>query len=476
MDIPLTEGTDRPGEGLLDSGNWLWKNKRMMNVADEKSVPKQTLSVMDGIALIVGVVIGTGIFKTPSLIAANTGTDALFLLVWLTGGVISLIGALCYAELGAAYPHAGGDFHYLTRAFGSKIAFLFAWARMTVIQPGSIAMLAFVFGDYVSQLFPSWRLTPSHYAALAIATLTALNMMSAQRGKGVQNLLTTLKVIGLFSIIIAGITAAPPLPHELSSPPRPETSIGLAMIFVLLTFGGWNEASYLSAELREARHNMVRVLLWGLGAITAIYLLVSLAYLKGLGLKGMSESEVVAADLMRRIFDEGGAKFVSFLIALSALGRINATIFTGGRTNYALGRNFALFGFLGQWHGRANTPAHALFVQGGIALILVLLGTLTRKGFVTMVDYTAPVFWFFFLCAGISLFVLRTKEPEVTRPFRVPFYPFTPLFFCATCVYMLRSSLLYTRVGAVAGVIVLLAGALLLPLARGEGKEKRTYG
>jgi APA family basic amino acid/polyamine antiporter len=437
----------------------------MADAADQKALPKQTLSAMDGIALIVGVVIGTGIFKTPSLIAANTGTDTLFLLVWIAGGVISLVGALCYAELGATYPHTGGDFHYLTRAFGSKLAFLFAWARMTVIQPGSITMLAFVFGDYVSQLFPSRHFTPPLYTALAVATLTAVNMIGVRRGKSLQNLLTTLKVAGLFSVVVAGITLAPSLPEGLPSSLRPEASIGLAMIFVLLTFGGWNEAAYLSAELREVQRNMVRILLWGLGMITAIYLLVSLAYLKGLGLKEMGQSEVVAADLMRKVFDEGGAKFVSFLIALSALGAINATIFTGGRTNYALGRDFSLFAFLGQWHGRGNTPAHALFVQGGIALMLVLLGTLTRKGFATMVDYTAPVFWFFFLCAGASLFVLRTKEPQTPRPFRVPLYPFTPLLFCATCVYMLRSSLVYTGVGAVVGVIVLLAGAVLLLVA-----------
>ncbi len=421
---------------------------------------------MDGIAFIVGVVVGIGIFKTPSLIAANTGTGMLFLLVWLAGGMISLAGALCYAELGAAYPHVGGDFHYLNRAFGSEIAFLFAWARMTIIQPGSIVMLAFVFGDYASQLFPSQPVTPSLFAVFAVGTLTALNMMGAQTGKGAQALLTSLKMIGLLSIVIVGIALAPSLPQGTPSLSQHESSIGLAMIFVLLTFGGWNEAAYLSGELREARHNMVRILLSSLGLITAIYLLVSLAYFKGLGLKGMSESEVVAADLMGKVFEQGGVKFVSLLIALSALGAINGTIFTGARTNYALGQNFSLFRFLGRWNDRTDAPAHALFVQGVISLMLVLLGILTRKGFVAMVEYTAPVFWFFFLCVGVSLFVLRTKEPEIPRPFRVPLYPLTPLFFCATCLYMLRSSLVYTGVGAFVGVIVLLAGGVALLVAR----------
>jgi basic amino acid/polyamine antiporter, APA family len=446
-------------------------------VLEKGTVPKQTLSVVDMIALILGVVIGTGIFKTPSMIAANTGKTDVFFLAWLAGGIISLIGALCYAELATAYPHTGGDYHYLTRAFGRKVGFLFVWSRMTVIQPGSIAMLAFVFGDYLSQILPLGPYAHFFYAALSIATLTAMNLMGTQKGKGTQNLLTSLKVVGLFSVVIVGIMASPSSSPMVPTDPKPETSFGLAMVFVLLTFGGWNEAAYLSAELHEVRRNMVRALLWGLGIITAIYLLINLAYLRGLGLREMGQSEVVAADLMRRVFGQGGVKFISLLIIVSALGAINASIFTGARTNYTLGQDFSLFGFLGQWHGRSNTPKNALLFQGAIALMLVLLGTLARKGFVTMVEYTAPVFWCFFLLAGLSLFVLRVKEPEVTRPFRVPLYPFTPFFFCMTCAYMLQSSVAYTGVGALVGLAVLLAGVPLLLLTRGrheEGEEKGT--
>ena len=439
------------------------------------TVPKQTFSLTDSIALIVGVVIGTGIFKTPSIIAANTGRTDVFFLAWLAGGIISLVGALCYAELATAYPHAGGDYHYLTRAFGRKVGFLFVWSRMTVIQPGSIAMLAFVFGDYLSQILPLGH--SALYAALSIAILTALNLMGAQKGKWTQNLLTAIKLIGLFSVVVVGMVF-PFSPSPMAAvDPNPETSFGLAMVFVLLTFGGWNEAAYISAELHEVRRNMVRALLWGIGIITVIYLLMNLAYLRGLGLREMSQSEVVAADLMRRILGQGGAKFISLLIIVSTLGAINASLFTGCRTNYALGQDFSLFGFLGRWHGRSNAPTNALLFQGAIALVLVLFGTLVRKGFVTMVEYTAPVFWCFFLLTGLSLFVLRIKEPEVTRPFRVPLYPFTPFFFCITCVYMLQASVAYTGVGAVVGLAVLLAGVPLLLLTGGrheEGEEKGT--
>jgi amino acid transporter len=435
-------------------------------VLEKGIVPKQTFSVMDVTALIVGVVIGVGIFKTPSMIATNTGRTDVFFLAWLAGGIISLAGALCYAELATAYPHTGGDYHYLKRAFGGKVGFLFVWSRMTVIQPGSIAMLAFVFGDYLSQILPLGHSVHSLYAALSIAILTALNLMGTQKGKWTQNLLTVIKLIGLLSVVVAGMIFSSSPSSRVAADPNPEASFGLAMIFVLLTFGGWNEAAYISAELHEVRRNMVRALLYGIGIITAIYLLMNLAYLKGLGLKEMGQSEVVAADLIRRILGQGGAKFISLLIVVSTLGAINASLFTGCRTNYAMGQDFSLFGFLGRWHERSNTPTNALLFQGGIALLLVLLGTLARKGFVTMVEYTAPVFWCFFLLTGLSLFVLRIKEPEVTRPFRVPLYPLTPFFFCITCAYMLQSSVAYTGIGALVGLAVLGAGALLLLIIR----------
>ena len=432
----------------------------------EEAVPKPTLSMIDAVAMIVGIVVGAGIFKTPSIVASNVESEAGFLLVWPLGGLISLVGALCYAELATAYPHAGGDYHYLRRSFGGDIALLFAWARLTVIQTGSIAILAFVFGDYASQLAPLGPYASSIYAALAIAFLTLLNSRGVQQGKWTQNLLTAAKMLGLLLVFFVGLSLASPPETEAPAGPAPGASYGLAMVFVLLTYGGWSEAAYISAELRNVRRNMVRALMWGIGLISTIFLLANLAYLKGLGLTAVGRSEVVAADLMRHAVGEVGAQFISFLIALSALGAINGTIFTGARTNYALGRDFPLFGFLGRWHGRSSTPVNALLVQAAIALVLVLLGTLTRHGFSTMVEYTAPVFWFFLLLTGLSLFVLRTTEPEVPRPFHVPLYPITPLIFCVTSIYMLQASLAYTGIGALVGVAVLLAGIPVLLLAR----------
>jgi APA family basic amino acid/polyamine antiporter len=443
-----------------------------VNDMQEKAVePRKTLSVIDGVALIIGVVIGTGIFKTPSLVAANTGDNLVFFLTWVLGGAVSLIGALCYAELAVTYPHSGGDYHYLSRAFGQDVGFLFGWARMTVIQPGSIAMLAFVFGDYLSQLMPPFFASP-FYAILAVVIITSLNLIGTRQGTRTQNVLTAVKVIGLAAVLITGVALAPPLTALEPAVRSNNGSFGLAMVFVLLTFGGWNEAAYISAELRTGKKPMVYVLLWGIGAITVIYFLAGFAFLKGLGLDAMGRSEVVAADLMRKVFGEGGASFVSFLIAVSALGGINATIFTGARTTYALGRDFSLFSMLGHWRAKANSPANALLLQGAIAAILVLLGALTRKGFITMVEFTAPVFWLFFLLTGVSLFVLRQREPNVPRAFTVPLYPLLPLVFCATCLYMLCASVAYTGIGALAGLFLLFTGAIFLVLVRVKRKNQ----
>ena len=232
------------------------------------------------------------------------------------------------------------------------------------------------------------------------------------------------------------------------------------MVFVLLSYGGWNEAAYISAEVRDGSRNIVRALIWSIAIITALYLLVNLALIRGLGLSRMADSQAVVADLMRLNMGEVGALLTSSLVAIATICSLNATILTGARTNYALGRDFSIFAFLGR--GRESTPTNALIVQGLIALVLVMVGTFARQGFETMVDYTAPAFWFFFLLSGISLFVLRRREPNINRSFKVPFYPLTPLAFCGICIYMLQASLAYTGWGGLLGVIVLLLGLPLL--------------
>ncbi|MEG4622871.1 amino acid permease [Microcoleus sp. w1-18aA5] len=429
----------------------------------QTGTPKPSITLIEAIALIVGLVIGAGIFETPALVAANTGTVGGVIGIWLMGGVVSLLGALCYAELATTYPHVGGNYYYLKRAFGQPIAVLFAWARMTVIQTGSIALLAFVFGDYASELFRLGGYSPAIYAAVAIALLTMLNIIGLRQSKGLQNWLAVILVLGLLLVIVVGLASSPPPVGPLPFDASPTSSWGLALVFVLLSYGGWNEAAYISAEIHHPQRNILRSFLWSIGIITALYLLINLAYLRGLGIAGMADSQAVASDLLRRVLGEPGATFVSLLVVTATLGSINGSIFTGARSSFALGQDRSAFRWLGRWHPHPSSPTTAYLLQGAIALTLIGLGTFTRKGFETMVDYTAPIFWFFFLISTLSLIVLRIREPDQLRPFSVPLYPIVPIMFCAICGYLLYSSLVYTGIGAIVGVIVVLLG---IPFAR----------
>jgi basic amino acid/polyamine antiporter, APA family len=440
--------------------------------ATESARPQPTFGVFDAAAMVVGIVIGAGIFKAPSIVAGSVSTEAVFIGLWVAGGVISLVGALCYAELGSAYPNAGGEYHFLTRAFGDKLGFLFAWARMSVVQTGAIAAIAFVFGDYASQLLPLGEKSSVIYALLGVAGITAINVIGTRESRLVQNTITAALALAIAAVIVAGL-----LVGGSTKPAAPAASSGpmfsqLALIFILLTYGGWNEAAYLTAEIRDPRRNVVRALLYGILTVTVIYVLLNLAYLNVLGLDGMKASKAVAADLMQATLGGAGATVLSLIVIVAALSTLNGTAFTGARTNYALGRDFAMFGALGRWREGSNTPVNALLAQGAIALTLVVLASFTPDGFETMVAYTAPAFWLFFMLTGVSLFFLRRQQPVNADHFRVPLYPVTPALFCAMCAFMLYSSTNYalskdpSSLGAQLGIGVLLAGVPLMLIAR----------
>jgi amino acid transporter len=431
------------------------------------AAPRPTLSLRDTIALIVGTVIGVGIFRAPSPVAANAGSEAVVALAWLAGGVISLLGALCYAELTSSYPHAGGDYHYLRRAFGPRLSFLFGWARISVIQPGSIALLAFVLGDYAAALLPLGDFGAVVYAAFAIALLTGLNVLGIRESKATQNFFTTLEVLGVLLVALAGLMIDPARPAAATAAAITPSGVGLAMVFVLLTYGGWNEAAYVSAEVRDPARNMIRALVLSIVLVTVLYVGLNLIYLRSLGLAGTANSQAVAADLLARAFGPVGAGLMGLLVAIAALTSANAAVLTGGRSAYALGRDVAAFRFLGRWNAGTGTPANAVLVQGAIALSLVLLGAVTRRGFETMVEYTAPVFWLFFLLTGASLIVLRRADPHRLRPFRVPGYPATPVIFCLVAAYLLYSAVRYAGTGAMVGLVVLAAGVVVMRLTAG---------
>ena len=435
------------------------------------TAPRPVLSVFDGAMIVIGIVIGAGIFRTPSMVAGVTGSVDWMLIAWVLGGVLSLIGALCYAELASAFPNAGGDYHFLTRAYGRDVSFFFAWARVAVITTGSIALLAFVFGDYMSRVVSLGPNSSAIYAALTVIVLTGLNLIGLRQSSRAQNVLTILEVTGLLLVILAGLLAtAPAAPAAAAAAPSSGVPalFGLAMVFVLLTYGGWNEGAYISAEVKGGPRAIVRTLVVAIVVITLVYTAFVLAVLNGLGLAGMQASKAVGADVMQAAFGPLGAQLIGVIVGIATITSINATMIVGARTNYALGRDWPQLSFMSQWQGARNVPLVAFFVQGAIALALIAFGALQKDGFSAMVEFTAPVFWFFFLLTGLALFVLRFREPTAARPFKVPLYPILPIVFIATCGYLFYSSVTYAQSKQAVSIAlyVMLAGLVVWALLR----------
>jgi len=440
------------------------------------AVPAPLLSVTDGIFLTAGMIIGALIFKAPSTVAGATSGTAMFLFAWLFGGLVSLCGALVYAELAARHADTGGEYVFLARGWGPGVAFLFAWSRMTVIQTGAIAAVAFVFGDYASEIVSFGKQSSAIWAALGVVVLTALNLAGTRQSKTLQKAMESVLITGMVAFSIAALVIGGSPKQAAAGATDSLPAFGFAMIFVLLAYSGWNEAAYLAGEVRDARRNMIRILVWGVVIVTALYLLVNLAYLAVLGHAGIKESKAVAADVMRVVVGERGAILLALLVCISVLTTMNAAIFTGARTNYAFGRDFGLMRRLGEWRASGSTPANALVLQGVITLLLVGAASATPDGFNAMVAYTSPVFWSFMLLVSITLFIFRRREPEAPG-FRVPGYPLVPAAFTFMCAYMLYSSIDYVRnpdygpkfgFAVAAGVAIMLAGVPLYFLSKGK--------
>ncbi|MFT0851174.1 amino acid permease [Achromobacter sp. F4_2707] len=438
------------------------------------------LSVWDAVAILVGVVVGIGIFGFPPLVAMNAPSAAAYMGLWVAGGLVMLVGALCYAELGSAYPDAGGEYAFLGRAWGADVALLFAWARCSIIQTGAIAAVAFIFGDYAQVLIPLGNHGPAIYAALVVVALTVLNVLGSMESRRVQWVLTVGSVLALVAMAIGGLllgdgslASAGATSASVSATGASVVSftelagmLGMGMVFVLLTYGGWNEAAYLSGEIRDVGRNMLRVLLYGTAIIVALYVLVNLAYLQVFGLEGLRNTHAVGADMSRLLAGPWAAVLLSVLVCCTALGTVNACIFTGGRVYVSLGRDVPALKKLGAWSQQRETPVRALWVQGGITLGLVLFGALAENGLQAMVAYTSPVFWLFMFLTALALIRLRHKDPSHPRPFRVPLYPIMPLVLALMCLGLFWSSVSYAGSGSLLGLLVLLLGLPLCWLRR----------
>jgi amino acid transporter len=476
--------------------------------------PIRRLSLWDSICLIVGIIIGASIYETSPSIFQSSGSAGMGMAAWALGGVVSLIGALCYAELATCYRSAGGDYTYLTRAYGPKIGFIFAWAELSVIRTGgSIAFMAYVFARYATEFCPLGDYSKLKYALLGIIGLTFINAVGVRPGRLVQNVLTTANIVGLSGIALIGLVwwilqgqgwvpAPAPAAEPANGAAAPEAvtlSFALTMVLVFYAYGGWNEAAFIASEVDKPKRNIRRALIIGTLLVTAVYIAVNLAYLAALGYSGVCRSEAIAADMFALPFGEPGRKVISALVMVSALGSVHGLLFTGMRLYGTFGRDHPVFGWLAGKDDRPHSHG-ALFAQAAFSILLIavvelayhwrqILGEVVRRcGFdldpsfhtngdiYKLVACTAPVFWLFFLLTGCSLFVLRWKEPRRERPYRVPLYPVLPLVFVVSCAFMLYKSTAYALDQEPAEAVIVVGLMLLgIPLGIWSARARVKY-
>ncbi len=419
--------------------------------------PRRVLSLFDATCLIVGIIVGAGIYQTAPEVARGAGSVAGVIAIWALGGALSLCGALGYAELSTALPRAGGDAVYLSRAYGPWAGFLFGWLQVLVVRPGDIAVMAFAFAMYARTWLGAAAPGEPVLAIGAVVALTAANLVGVRFGKWTQNVLTTAKVLGLL-VVIGAAVAIPPATAPATPAAAPEPfPLRIALILVLFAYGGWNEMAYVAGEVRDHRRNLSRALILGTTVVTCLYLLANVAFLRTLGWRGVASAHAVAVDAVAGAWPAAGARLVAALICVSALGAVSGLIFAGARIAYAVGLEHRPFRPLGRWSGRTGTPVPALLVQAAITIILIL----ALRSFVETLLYTAGAVYLFYLATSLAVIVLRHREPALERPFRVPGHPWPTLVFAGVCLFLIHAAVTYRPRSAlvVGGLIVL--GALV---------------
>jgi amino acid transporter len=443
------------------------------------------LGLWDAVSIIIGIVVGTAIFRSPSAVFANSPGPQQAMILWLVGGALSWCGAVCYAELATTYPRDGGDYVYLTRAFGPWCGFLFGWAQLTTILSGNIAIMAYAFADYAMRIWPDLKSLAIWLTLAPVIVLSSVNSLGVVVGKSAQNLLTVGKVIGIGALVVAGWMvgdSTPPAAEAVQG--GADVNVGLALVFVLYAYGGWNHTAYVAAEVRDQRRNVPRALWIGLACVTVIYLVVNATYLAALGFDGARNTSTPAAEVMELAVGPWGGRAISLLVMLSALSAINGMILTGTRIYAVWGADYPRLSWLSAWNRPSEAPLAAIGVQCVVAMLLIaLVGTALGRnafdavlkavgiaglpwerhsgGFETLVAGSAPVYWGLCLLTGIAVFILRTKDRQTERPFSIPFFPIPAIVFCASCIYMLQAAIVYARWLVLLAVVPIALGMIV---------------
>lgn len=414
---------------------------------------------------VVGGIIGGGIFRTPATVAERVGSAGLVLAAWVVGGVVALIGALCFAELGQRRPKAGGGYVYLRETWGPLPAFLYGWTLVLVIATGAIAAVAVTFADYALALFgaPGGLTVP--VAVGAIVLLAGINYVGVRPAAITQNVFTLLKLFALAVLIAAGLFLAsngPTFPPSNGPTGREAVglwgvvgAVGTALVPILFTYGGWQQTNFIAEEIVDPERNLPRALVLGVAIVVLVYLLANVAYLRVLGADGLARSTAPAADVMERLLGPAGGQLIAAGIAVSTFGFLDLVILVTPRVLQAMAADGVFFRRIAVLHPVHRTPAAAIVVLAACAIVLTLSGT-----FGQLVDYVTFGDWIFFGLTAAGLFIYRSRDaaPAAAGAFRVPGYPWTPAVFVLAAAYVVVSAVVSNPGNAAIGVLIIGAG------------------
>lgn len=416
------------------------------------------LGVFDATMLVMGGIVGAGIFVNPAEVARQVHTPVLILGAWVMGGLIALAGAFVYAELAARRPEVGGQYAYLRDAYHPTVAFLYGWSLLLVIQSGGMAAVAITFARYFAELTRA-PLSEGAIAALALILLTAINCLGVRAGSNVQSALMVLKIVAIAALVFCGwwfsTGAQSGVARAPGEPPSFDLLIamGAALTPVMFAYGGWQTTSFVAGEMRDPRRDLARGLLFGVAGVILLYTAVSFVCVYALGAEGLAETTTPATAVMRRALGERGAGLIALGITISTLGFLSQSLLTTPRVYFAMAEDKLFFRRVAQVHPRTRVPVFAIALQGALALVIALSG---RYG--QILNYVVSVDFIWFGLTGLSIFIFRRRDPAGEATFKVPGHPFTTALFVAACWLVVLSTVYKYPFNSAIGFGIVLAG------------------
>ncbi|MEO7458287.1 MAG: amino acid permease [Gemmatimonadaceae bacterium] len=458
----------------------------MSEPAQQQPTYARSLGLFSGTMLVVGGIIGSGIFINPSIVAARTGSAGLTIGTWALGAVIALLGAFIFAELGRRRPQVGGGYAYLRDAFGPLPAFLYGWALLLAIATGAIAAVAVTFANYFTRLvgIPPELVKP--IALGSIALLSVVNILGVKPGAATQNVFTLLKLGALAALLIAAVLLHPAtaitLPPPIASVPLPHPSgfrevflvLSTALVPVLFSYGGWQQTNFVAEEMRDAEKTLPRALVLGVLIVVAVYLGANMAYLRALGVDGLAASPAPAADMMAMLAGEGGRRLIAAGIAASTFGFLNLVILVSPRVYQAMARDGLFFAGFAKLHPTFRTPVMAIVFQAAVAMALILTGSYGQ-----LLDWVVFADWIFFGATALTLVVFRRRDARdgvTDSGYRAPFYPLSVILFVSAAAYVMLGSVASNPKNAAYGLLLLAAGVPVFLFWRASSRRAAQGG